>query len=210
MSTIIYVDGQKGGTSKTTTAHLLCLGAVLKRQPAAYVLTDPHRRVKSEGRPYGVLDGRDGNALAQVITSSRVTQNGWLIIDGGGNRPSFDQVMTRQADLTLLPFRASEEDTDAVALDLDSLPNAIALPAAWPTNRYAGASAQRLIEELSARYPDRVVSSPVDFVNSTAELVGTSLDNSASVLRYAARSAFALLQQVWGARANSLSRDTAA
>ncbi|WP_024905751.1 hypothetical protein, partial [Robbsia andropogonis] len=152
----------------------------------------------------------DGNGLAQVITSSRVTQNGWLIIDGGGNRPSFDQVMTRQADLTLLPFRASEEDTDAVALDLDSLPNAIALPAAWQTNRYARASAQRLIDELAARFPDRVVSSPVDFVNSTAELVGTSLDNPASVLRNAARSAFALLQQVWGTRADSLSRDTAA
>lgn len=210
MSTIIYVGGQKGGTSKTTTSHLICLGAVLKRQPAAYVLTDPHRRVKSAGRPYGVLDGRDGNALAQVITSSRVTQNGWLIIDGGGNRPSFDQVMTRQADLTLLPFRASEEDTDAVALDLDCLPNAIALPAAWPTNRYARASAQRLIEELSARFPDRVVTSPMDFVNSTAELVGTSLDNPASVLRNAARSAFALLEQLWGARADSQSRHTAA
>ncbi|WP_244221241.1 hypothetical protein [Paraburkholderia aromaticivorans] len=48
MSNIVYVGGQKGGTTKTTTSHLMCLGAILRKQPAAYVLTDPHRRIKAE------------------------------------------------------------------------------------------------------------------------------------------------------------------
>lgn len=91
MSTIVYIGGQKGGTTKTTTSHLMCLGAILKKHPAAYVLTDPHRRIKSDGRPYGVLDGRDSAALAQIITASHNMGNGWLVVDGGGNRPAFDQ-----------------------------------------------------------------------------------------------------------------------
>ena len=87
MSNLIFIGGQKGGSTKTTTAHLMCLGAILRGQPAAYVLTDPLRSLKTEGRPYGVMDGRDSNELAKIITASSNTKNGWLIVDGGGNRP---------------------------------------------------------------------------------------------------------------------------
>jgi hypothetical protein len=48
----IYFGGQKGGSTKTTTSHGVCLGAILCKQPAAYVLTDPNRQLKEEGRPY--------------------------------------------------------------------------------------------------------------------------------------------------------------
>lgn len=48
MTTIIYFGGGKGGSSKTTTAHLTCLGAILRNQPAAYVLTDPERKVRGD------------------------------------------------------------------------------------------------------------------------------------------------------------------
>jgi hypothetical protein len=41
MSVSVYISGQKGGSTKSTTDHLLCLGSVLMNQPAAYVLTDP-------------------------------------------------------------------------------------------------------------------------------------------------------------------------
>ncbi|VVP43650.1 hypothetical protein [Pseudomonas fluorescens] len=54
MSNLIFIGGQIGGTTKTTTAHLMSLGAILRGQPAAYVLTDPHRVLKPEGRPYVV------------------------------------------------------------------------------------------------------------------------------------------------------------
>lgn len=201
MSNIVYVGGQKGGTTKTTTSHLMCLGALLRKQPAAYVLTDPHRRIKAEGRPYGVLDGRDGNELARIITASHSQGNGWLIVDGGGNRPAFDQAMAEQAHLTILPFRASEEDLEAVARDMETMPDALALPSAWTTNKHAQEAAQRLIDGLSKAFPGRVIDTPVWFVNSTAELLGASLENPSTAVRNAARHTFGILTTAFEARA---------
>ena len=37
----LYRRREGRGTGKTTTAHLACLGAILRNHPAAYVLTDP-------------------------------------------------------------------------------------------------------------------------------------------------------------------------
>ncbi|KAA0072630.1 hypothetical protein CIW54_28350 (plasmid) [Paraburkholderia sp. T12-10] len=201
MSNIVYVGGQKGGTTKTTTSHLMCLGAILRRQPAAYVLTDPHRRIKAEGRPYGVLDGRDGAGLAQIITASHNMGNGWLIVDGGGNRPAFDQAMAEQAHMTILPFRASEEDLEAVARDMAAMPDALALPSAWSTNKHAQEAAQRLIDGLNKAFPGRVIDTPVWFVNSTAELLGASLESPSTAVRNAARHTFGILTAAFEARA---------
>ncbi len=193
MSSIIYIGGQKGGTTKTSTAHLICLGAILRSQPAAYVLTDPNRQIKSEGRPYGVLDGREPAKLAQIIAASHNTQNGWLIIDGGGNRPALDAELAAEADLCLLPFRPSEEDLDTVALDLARLSGSVAWPSAWPTNRHAEQAAQYLIDGLAKAFPKRVVSPPIYFVNSVAELLGASLDSPSTPVRNAARRAFSIM-----------------
>lgn len=46
---LLAVLGGKGGTTKTATAHLICLGAYLSGIPAAYALTDPLRKVRGEG-----------------------------------------------------------------------------------------------------------------------------------------------------------------
>lgn len=177
MSNIVYVGEQKGGTTKTCTGHLLCLGAILCRQPADYVLTDPNRQLKEDGRPYGVIDGKDPINLAQIIAASHSTKNGWLIIDGGGNRPAFDNEMAKEAKLVLLPFRDSEEDLDAVSLDLKAIPHALAWPSAWPTNTKAQATAQNLIDALGIAFPNRVIKTPLYFVNSAKELLGASLNN---------------------------------
>jgi chromosome partitioning protein len=193
MSRIVYVGGQKGGSSKTCTAHLLCLGAILARQPADYVLTDPNRQLKEEGRPYGVIDGRDPLKLAQVIAASQSVKNGWLIIDGGGNRPAFDAEMAKEAQLLLLPFRDSEEDLDAVSLDLKAIPRALAWPSAWPTNVKAKGTAQALIDALSMAFPERVIQEPLYFVNSAKELLGASLDNPSTAVRSTARRAFSIM-----------------
>lgn len=193
MSKFVYLGGQKGGTTKTTTAHLLCLGAILRGEPAAYVLTDPHRQIKAEGRPYAVLDGREPQKLAQIITASHSTQNGWLIVDGGGNRPALDAKLTEQADLCILPFRPSEEDLDALALDMQALPQAVAWPSAWPTNRMAMQSAQYFIDGLEKAFPLRVITAPIFFVNSAAELLSASLDSPSTPVRNAARRAFDIM-----------------
>jgi len=193
MSHLIFIAGQKGGTTKTTTAHLMSLGAILRGQPAAYVLTDPHRVLKSEGRPYGVMDGRDGNELAKIITASKSTKNGWLIIDGGGNRPELDKAISEEADLTILPFRGSEEDLETISRDLAAMPNAVALPSAWPTNKHAQEAAQKFIDVLEQVYPGRVIKTPIFFVNSALELLGQRLDSPSTPVRNAARRAFTIL-----------------
>ena len=133
----IAVLGEKGGTTKTATSHLLCLGAQLQGIPACYVLTDPKRKVRAEGRPYAVLDGRAPEQLAVIFSSRDASLNGWLIVDGGGNRPDFDKEVAQNVDLTIIPFRASEEDIDSTAQSLASLPQSLAWPTAWPTNAFA-------------------------------------------------------------------------
>jgi chromosome partitioning protein len=197
MSKFIYFGGQKGGTTKTTTAHLVCLGAILKSQPAAYVLTDPNRQLKAQGRPYGILDGRDPHKLAQIITANSSIHNGWLVIDGGGNRPAMDEQLAAEADLCLLPFRPSEEDLDMVSQDLSRLSNAFAWPSAWPTNRHAQQSAQYFIDGLTQAFPLRVIHKPIFFVNSAAELLGASLDSPSTPVRNAARRAFDIMDEAF-------------
>jgi hypothetical protein len=49
-----------------------------------------------------------------------------------------------------LPFRASEEDLDTVAEDMRRIPNAIAWPAAWPTNAFAERAALFYVEALAS------------------------------------------------------------
>src|ERR1700736_5531022 len=103
----VFFGGTKGGVGKSLASHLACLGAILHNQPAAYVLTDPDREMRGKGRPYSVFDGREAKPLANILSASRSTLNGWLVIDGGGNRPAFDSAIADEADLCILPFRPS-------------------------------------------------------------------------------------------------------
>lgn len=199
MSHSIYFGGQKGGATKTTTSHLVCLGAILHKQPAAYVLTDPNRQLKEEGRPYSVLDGRQPSALAKILGAIDAHRNGWWIVDGGGNRPAFDAEMAQAVDLVILPFRDSEEDLEAVTQDLHAYPNALAWPCAWPTNEKARYAAKHFIEALSLAFPHRVIASPLYFVNSAKELLGASLDNPSTPTRSAARRAFDIVSETFEA-----------
>lgn len=195
MSKSIYFGGQKGGATKTTTSHLVCLGAILHKQPAAYVLTDPKRELKEQGRPYSVLDGRDPNELAAIISAIDSHKNGWWIIDGGGNRPAFDAALAEQVDLVILPFRDSEEDVETVTQDLRAYPHAVAWPCAWPTNEKAEQVAQPFIDALNLAFPQRVITSPLYFVNSAKELLGASLDDPSTPTRKSAKRAFEIVMQ---------------
>ena len=186
----IAVLGGKGGTTKTASSHLICLGAFLNGIPAAYALTDPLRKVRGEGRPYAVLDGRMPEQLALILDSSRSNLNGWLVIDGGGNRPDFDVEVSKHVDLTVIPFRASEEDIDTVAQSLTAMPTALAWPSAWPTNSFAINSAQYLLEGLGKAFPQRIMAPPIPFVNSISDLLSASLASPSTSVRQAARRAF--------------------
>lgn len=190
MTNIVFISGQKGGSGKSTTSHLFCLGAILSGQPAAYVLTDPQRTPRAEGRPYGVIDARLPAMLAQVIQSSTATGNGWLCIDGGGNRQAFDEEMSTIAGLTIVPFGDTHESLEAAAKDLARLQNAYALPAAWPANKKAQEASQWLIEGLEKVHPGRVIMPPSVFVHSCNELLSETLDNPSTPVRSLARRIF--------------------
>jgi chromosome partitioning protein len=197
---VVFIAGSKGGVGKSATAHLACLGAILRNQPAAYVLTDPNRKIRGEGRPYSVLDGREPHQLANILGASHLTLNGWLIIDGGGNRPAFDAAIAAEANLCLLPFRASEEDLDTVADDMRRIPNAVAWPTAWPTNAFAERAALFYVEALAKAFPLRVINPPIPFVNSVSELLAASLDAPSSPVRQLARCVFDIMSDTFDER----------
>jgi hypothetical protein len=202
----VAVLGGKGGTTKTASSHLICLGAFLHGIPAAYALTDPLRKVRGEGRPYAVLDGRLPEQLALILDSSRSNLNGWLVIDGGGNRPDFDIEVSKHVDLTIIPFRASEEDIDTVAQSLSAMPSALAWPSAWPTNAFAVNSAQYLLEGLGKAFPQRIISPPIPFVNSISDLLSASLASPSTSVRQTARRAFETMSDYYDARVSSQNR----
>jgi len=193
----VAILGGKGGTSKTATSHLLCLGAYLQGIPACYVLTDPLRKVRAEGRPYAVLDGRLPEQLAHIFSSRDATLNGWLFIDGGGNRPDFDEKIAENVDLTVIPFRASEEDIDMVAQSLTAIPNCLAWPCAWPTNAFAIHSADYLLDGLAKAFPLRVMKPPIAFVNSISDLLSATLHTPSTAVRTIARKAFQTLSNYY-------------
>jgi hypothetical protein len=91
----------------------------------------------------------------------------------------------------------SAEDTDSVKRDLDEIPDALAWPTAWPTNVFARSEAQTLMDDLLQNYPDRVIPSPVEFVNSSNELLAHVLDNPSTRLRSAARNAYLTMTDVF-------------
>jgi chromosome partitioning protein len=186
----VAIIGTKGGTTKTASTHLLCLGATLRGSPAAYVLTDPTRKVRTEGRPYAVLDGRLPKQLATIFNASQNGLNGWLFIDGGGNRPDFDIELATNVDLPIIPFRASEEDIDTVAQSLTAIPKALAWPSAWPTNSFAVKAAQYLLDGLGKAFPQRIISPSIPFVNSISDLLTATLASPSTSVRQAARKAF--------------------
>jgi hypothetical protein len=196
---LVAVLGEKGGTTKTATSHLLCLGACMHGVPAAYVLTDPKRKLRAEGRPYAVLDGRMPEQLAVILQASENNLNGWLIIDGGGNRPNFDAELAKHVDLTIVPFRNSEEDIDPTASSLVAMPKSLAWPSAWPTNPLAINSSKHYIDGLAIAFPHRVIMPPIPFVNSTMDLLAANLASPSTAVRQTARKAFATLSDYFDA-----------
>jgi hypothetical protein len=197
---IIFFGGSKGGVGKSTNSHLACLGAVLCNQAAAYVLTDPDRKIRDEGRPYEVLDGTKSDKLAEYIEGGKKTDGGWLIIDGGGNRPAFDAEVAKEADLCIFSFRPSHEDMDTVAADLERIKHAIAWPTAWPTNLFAIPAAQSFINRLSKKFPSRVITKPIPFVNSASDLLAESLDSPSPPVRRLARKVFMIMEEQFDRR----------
>jgi hypothetical protein len=148
--------------------------------------------------------------LASIIKASRTTSGGWLNIDGGGNRPAFDEAIAEEVDLCIFPFRPSHEDMDTVSQDMDRISNALAWPTAWPTNIFAIPAARGFINKLSKRYPSRVITNPIPFVNSASDLLAETLDSPSSPVRSLARKVFTLMEEQYQRRSTKMNKKAAA
>jgi len=121
---IVAFFGSKGGTGKSTLAHLLAYGAALHGQPALVVHTDDREPEIHHGRPYHYFDGRDPKRLYAVLEKAKSTGEGLCVIDGGGNRPVLDRILAKAADLILIPCGIGGQDAPMAIRDLERLPNA--------------------------------------------------------------------------------------
>lgn len=171
MSHTVVFAGDKGGSGKTTTSHALCHGLGLHNVRAIHVTTDPRRLVlAADARRYATVDGRDVRQLARLVDQVASRDDVVLVIDGGGGRPDVDAVLSKVADLTLVPFLHSPEDLRVASGDLDRLPQAFGLPNRWPTQAWARASAERELDRALGTMQQRLLS-PLPEINGLITLV---------------------------------------
>lgn len=155
---IISIIGAKGGTGKTTLSRMLCHGLGLLGQRAVCVMTDIGREPPPAGSlPYVFADGRSPAALDKIITTLKSREDWFGIMDGGANSPQTDAALCAASDLVWMPFRDSQEDLRVACADLERLPDALALPAQWPSNPWQFQAAQRLLESVPAHLQSRIL-----------------------------------------------------
>lgn len=105
----IAVCGSRGGSGKTSTAHLVALGAAWHGVPAYMFHTDDREPITVNGRPYGYFDARTPQDLSDFV-GKILNTDGLCIIDSGGNRPTFDSWIASTVDLVLVPVSPDPED----------------------------------------------------------------------------------------------------
>lgn len=188
MAQIIAILGNKGGTGKTTNAHLLCYGLGLLGTHSVCLLTDTHREpLDKHGRNYLPMDARTPAQLAALVKKLGVV-DGWLgVIDGGANHPERDLALAQHADLVILPFRESHEDIRTVIADLERLPKAVALPSQWATNAWQREAANRSVAQSMGKYRARMLE-PLNAISASKLLLQHQFpDTIPTPLRNAAR-----------------------
>jgi chromosome partitioning protein len=171
MAKIIVLAGDKGGSGKTTSSHAIAHGLAMYGVYAFHISTDPRREIlPPENRRYATLDGRNPRALGDMIDRVQEMDRAIVLIDGGGGRPDVDQVLSRVADLTIVPFMQSQTDLRVLKADLDRHPEAVGLPNRWPTQKWARDVADRELADELQGYLDRLMS-PVPEINGYVSLL---------------------------------------
>lgn len=113
----VLITSPKGGVGKTSLCHLLALGAAWQRVPAYVMHTDNRPPMKVNGRSYGYYDARDPKKLATLMENA-LNNDGFCIIDSGGNRADFDKWLVKSVDLTIIPV---SPDPEAAPMALEHL-----------------------------------------------------------------------------------------
>jgi len=116
----VAIASSKGGTGKTSLSHLLALGAAWNNVPSYLMHTDNREPIRVQGRPYLYYDARTPETLATLVESA-VNQDGLCIIDGGGNRPEFDNWIASAVDLVLIPVSPDQESATLAISDRERM-----------------------------------------------------------------------------------------
>ena len=146
--------GKKGGTGKTTLAHLLALGATWKDVPTHFMHTDDREPIKVDGRPYMYYDARKPEAL-EVLINSAINNDGLFVLDSGGNRPEFDLWVAGAMDLVLLPVTPDPEDVTVALAHMSQLVKAGADNVWFIINKVpANLNEKKYIAKYLSKLPD--------------------------------------------------------
>ena len=208
---IVYVDGSKGGCSKTTTSHAIAAGVREFGGHGVYALTDSRMQLSSENRWYDIVDARAEEAMREYVGRAKAFDGcGIFVIDGAGsNSPEVDAWYASLADLVLLPMTPDEDSTRTVALDVARLDaagvkNILVLPSRWSTNAKAAEVDQDYINMIKHFVGADRVLPPLPQVHSVAEFVrsdfnGTLLPTARSFCRLLTGAVIGRLQDqgVW-------------
>src|SRR4051812_2317635 len=169
MARLIGLLGEKGGSGKSSLAHLIAhgLGSLPRAIDAVVIVTDPLDEVPRINRRYFVADGRDHAHLPALLKKLDERDDLVVIVDGAAGRVAIDEALNKLADLILVPFTGAYHDAVRAVRHLERLPGAVAAPNRWPTHPAAKAHANKLLNMLPM---DRLLS-PVPAIGKITDLL---------------------------------------
>lgn len=147
---VIAVVGSKGGSGKSTAAHLIAHGCGSLPRPVMTVLltTDPEERPRADRRRYIVEDARTKATLYGQMQRLLEVEHLLIVVDGAAARPDLDALVAEVADLAVLPFRPAVHDAERALANLLRLPDAVALPMDWPRHPGTLKRARRWLADI--------------------------------------------------------------
>jgi chromosome partitioning protein len=166
---VIFFAGEKGGSGKSSLAHLAAhgLGSLPKQIDAVVIVTDPQDEIHEIPRRYFVADGRDHAKLAALLARLDKDDRLVIIVDGAAAATRVDEAVSRVADLICIPCTAAYHDINRAKRSLDRLPGAVAVPNRWPTHPGTRKHANALLDLLPK---DRTLG-PVVMIPKVADLL---------------------------------------
>src|SRR3712207_8475758 len=92
---VVAVVGSKGGSGKSTAAHLIAhgCGSLARPVPAVVLTTDPEEHPRVDQRRYVVMDARTRDGLLGHMRRLLEVERLLILLDGAAGRPDLDAVV---------------------------------------------------------------------------------------------------------------------
>jgi MinD-like ATPase involved in chromosome partitioning or flagellar assembly len=163
IKTIAFLSSD-GGCAKTTSAHLLCLGATWHNVKSAFLHSDDKQPI-NVNRPYNYFDCRDAKILVSKINKiSNSGVDGIVVIDGGAGRKGNDEWFSKNANLIIIPVDLSSSGvSEAINTSMLVKQNGgkfVFIIPACPSDKVMGKKDRGFIDNIS-QYGDIAASIPL-------------------------------------------------